>query len=906
MQAVIPGTPRPPGLPPRIVVFGIPALPLQSVRALAELGRVCQVLVVVQNPCRYHWAHVVEDRHLLRQLDRQRQRPRPDIDLRTEAPALLASWGRQGRDTLHLLDEFDETETRRHLLPRTEVFTDPLEGPSGASRLACLQSVILNLEPPPEAPLDIDHDDSLRFVHTHSPQREVEVLHDQLLAWLDADPTLSPRDIMVMVPDMAGFVSHVRAVFGRYAPGHPCHLPYSVADTSPRALPLVQALERLLQLPESRITFADWLALFEVGAVRRRFDLSESDVAALRDWLDAAGVRWGLDGAHRIAQGLPPGFADLEQNSWAAGLRRLLLGYAQAEDGPWQDVLPVAGIGGLGAQRIGALADWLDVMAATLDSLRAARRPADWVTAFSAVLDRFFTPDGEADERLLHRLREALGDWLALCDAAQLDEPVSRVVVREHWLSQVETPGLAQRFFGGGVQFATLMPMRSIPFRVVCVLGMNDGDYPRPSTPRDFDLMTTSWRPGDRSRREDDRYLFLEALLSAREKFYVSWVGRRVTDNTELPPSVVVGQLHDEVARRFAPPPVIEAQPLQPFSRQYFDPADMRFSTYDADWQSPGDGALAIRVAGEGGAARALPEALTIAELQRLLRQPVEVFWRSRLGVWLDEPDAALPEDEPFELDRLEEHVIGSAFIDALRVHGEADAVRRLKLSGALPLAAAGARSLADLVSTAKVVLRHAAGWLVDAVPRSVPVALDLGAGGLQLQDAVNGLHDRSGELLQLVLRPGAVTHERDHRRLPRHHVALAAWVNHVCLAAAGHAVTTVVCGADAALEIPALSRDDATRILAGWVGLWREAWTQPLKLPCRTALEFLAPNAADHEAARLAFEGDGRRPGERAYSAYLARSIDAYEDVSIALDRCAQPLYGDLVARLRLAGAFA
>jgi exodeoxyribonuclease V gamma subunit len=117
--------------------------------------------------------------------------------------------------------------------------------------------------------------------------------------------------------------------------------------------------------------------------------------------------------------------------------------------------------------------------------------------------------------------------------------------------------------------------MRSIPFRIVCVLGMNDADYPRRASQRDFDLMTTSFRPGDRSRREDDRYLFLEALLSARDKFYLSWQGNRATDNVDMPPSVVVSQLLEDIERRLDPPIKAQSQPLQPFSMAYFTkPAD--------------------------------------------------------------------------------------------------------------------------------------------------------------------------------------------------------------------------------------------------------------------------------------------------------------------------------------------
>jgi exodeoxyribonuclease V gamma subunit len=79
------------------------------------------------------------------------------------------------------------------------------------------------------------------------------------------------------------------------------------------------------------------------------------------------------------------------------------------------------------------------------------------------LMARFFEPDNEADERMLLRLKQELTQWQSLCDQAGLSEPLPLTVVREHWLSALESAGLQQRFFGGGVQFSTLMPMRANP-----------------------------------------------------------------------------------------------------------------------------------------------------------------------------------------------------------------------------------------------------------------------------------------------------------------------------------------------------------------------------------------------------------------------------------------------------------
>jgi len=371
-----------------------------------------------------------------------------------------------------------------------------------------VQSDILHLNDMPAVPEPVADDGSLCMVQAHSAQREVEILHDQLWTWFDANPQWKPTDVMVMVPDMATFASHIQAVFGRFPPQHPRHIPFSVADTTPRQVPLVQALEFLLNLPETRITLSEWLSLFEVSAVRTKFQMTEADVQTLKDWLQDAAVRWGLDPTHRQKWGVPSSLPNAAQNTWAYGLQRLLLGYAagQAEGlVPWQGVLPLPQVAGLSALKVGYLAQWLEAIRISLEQLNADHTPAAWCAVLNDLMARFFEADNEADERMLLRLQQELTQWQSLCDQAGLSEPMPLTVVREHWLSGLDSAGLQQRFFGGGVQFSTLMPMRAIPFKGVCLLGMNDGAYPRQSTPRDFDLMTAHWRAGDRSRREDDR-----------------------------------------------------------------------------------------------------------------------------------------------------------------------------------------------------------------------------------------------------------------------------------------------------------------------------------------------------------------------------------------------------------------
>lgn len=206
-------------------------------------------------------------------------------------------------------------------------------------------------------------------------------------------------------------------------------------------------------------------------------------------------------------------------------------------------------------------------------------------------MQRFFLPANEHDDYLLGQLEQLREEWLETCESVGLQDELPLTVVREAWLAGLDQGRLSQRFLAGAVNFCTLMPMRAIPFKLVCLLGMNDGDYPRAQPPLDFDLMGSDYRPGDRSRREDDRYLLLEAVLSARDQLYISWVGRSIRDNSERPASVLIGQLRDHLVSGWHTndgEPLLEAMtqehPLQPFSARYFHEGDALFS-YAREWQ---------------------------------------------------------------------------------------------------------------------------------------------------------------------------------------------------------------------------------------------------------------------------------------------------------------------------------
>ncbi len=908
---------RPATLPRRIVVFGISSLPQQTLEALTAMARFSQVLLVVANPCRHYWADIIEDRELLR-ADHRRQLDKPGLpalpryeDLHLHANPLLAAWGKQGRDYIRLLDSFDQPDRYRGQFAAIGRSIDLFQDVDGKGLLPQVQQAVLDLQPLPAEPGQRqawqEGDESLRFHIAHNPQREVEVLHDQLLAMFeqaarDGRP-LAPRDVIVMVPDIQMYAPHVQAVFGRLHVGDPRHLPYSVADQSARATaPLIVALAHLLALPESRFTVSDVLDLTDVPALRSRFGLTEDSLPTLRRWIEGAGIRWGLDGAQKRSLELPA----LEQNSWRFGLRRMLLGYAVGDGESLDGIAPYAEIGGLDAALLGPLSALLDQLERYWQLLGTPATPGAWTERLHGLLDGFFDNEDSEDALRLNRLHDALDTWLQACDEAAFDEPIPLPVVREHWLQAIDESRLSQRFMGGAVSFGTLMPMRAIPFRVVCLLGMNDGDYPRRQTPLDFDLMAQSGqnRPGDRSRREDDRYLFLEALLSARDALHISWVGRSARDNSELPPSVLVGQLRDYLAAGWhrqceaadapdAGKHLLKAltceYPLQPFSRRYFEAGhDAQVFTYAHEWQQ------AHRAAAAQTSADTLepwvPEtALSLNQLQRFLAHPVAYFFNQRLKVYFTDADGDTLDDEPFALEGLQRHaatrdvlqeVLGND-VDTALAATVANAVRRLGEEGRLPPGGFGATVQDEITRQVQGLTERWQAACLRWPPQDEKFELRHAWGQLSVEDWLTDLRrDEDGHLRRLELVSGNLLDKAGNLRFDK---LTHAWVVHLLANANGLAMQTQLIGVDAQPVLAAMPREHAAQLIDALLAALRQGMDAPLPTARRSAFAWLA--AADSgkdpiKAAAFCYDGSdyGQGVGEVRQDACLAHAWPTFE----------------------------
>ncbi|MCL6415831.1 exodeoxyribonuclease V subunit gamma [Aestuariirhabdus sp. Z084] len=852
-------------LPQRLFIFGVSALAPQYLDVLVQLGQRCDVHIMQLNPCRHYWGDLLDAAHppWLEQAGGEGTLSNP----------LLASMGKLGRDyqaQLHAIDPELQVNQGEHFV---DVPEDNL--------LHSIQRDLLDLnnrgELPPATPLPdnsqhktplASDDHSLELHSCHSPMREVQVLHDRLLALFDQDTSLQPRDVLVMVPNIDQYSAAIHSVFSAGV-GDACRaheIPFSIADRGvQQENPLLVSFFQLLQLPGSRFEVTSLLDILEVPQIMQRFDLQQHEFDELREWIRASGIRWGLDQQQMQGAGFYPQY----QNSWHFGLRRLLLGVARRErEGSFADIQPFDGIEGLGAQKLGKLIEFLEQLNRLQQSLNSEATALQWMQRCHLLLNDFYVSDSDA-EYSFRVVRRALEQLVRRLDELGFEEPLTPEVFVDHLQGALQDDGNSQRFLAGQVNFCTLMPMRSIPFRIVCLLGMNDGAYPRSLPPMGFDLMALQPRLGDRSRRDDDRYLFLEALLSAREKLYISYVGRNIRDNSERVASVLVSELieycqqgfvaqdhkhlsHAESAKQLRARLQYEHS-LQPFGLnnyihtsspdQSLENQALDHRSYDARWFSVAKklfdyqrSGIASSLAsfcdvplpapeGEDGneLAEANEKAFDLAQLSRFFENSARYFFNQRLRVYFDDLHHLEEDHEPFEQDNLLRYQQCSALVERYLKGEPVEPWRQqLQLSGALAHAGFGRLQMK--------------AWEARAASISEAV-LSLRQGQEQSQT------------LELVLPSGRLTGRINHLFLPsrlllwragslRNADKLRLWLHHLLINACGTPTESYLVAVDKRAHFAAIESSGwAAQQLETLVQLFRQGQQQPLSLPLGAAM---------------------------------------------------------------------
>ncbi len=756
-------------LPDRVTVFGISTLPRFYMQVLEALSHFLQVNIFLMNPCGEFWGDILSEWEMKRIAGRETERVSSYEELHLEkGNSLLASMGALGREFFDMVNEFDKEDFTS--------FQDPGEG----TLLHCVQSDILHLRDRAKTgfkrPPILGDDKSIQVHSCHGPKREMEVLQDYLLDRFDKDPMLQPKDILVMTPDIEAYAPYIQAVFD-VPPDDPKRIPFSIADQSIRKeSEIIDSFFTILDLWESRFGAQQVMALLESRTIGCRFGLSEMDVGLIREWVRKTHIRWGIDHESRNQAGLPA----FEENTWKAGIDRLLLGYAMPghNETLFEGILPYDHIEGSETQVLGTLAEFLDLLDSKVNLLGQIRTLGEWSPVLMGLLDDFFLHHEEG-EREMQVLRRSVLELEEIEKLSGYTEKVDIHVIKSHLVSCFEREGFGFGFITGGITFCAMLPMRSIPFRVICLVGMNGDAYPRESRPLGFDLMAKKPRPGDRSRRNDDRYLFLEAILSARDTLYLSYVGQSIQDNSPISPSVLVSELMDYMEQGFANKgkrnileQILIKHRLQAFSPEYFKSDGNLFSYSKENFETakrlikgPKDPAPFFSIGLKA------PDQewrnVDVEGLCRFFGNPTRFLLNNRLGIFPEDEVPILEDKEAFSLKGLEKYLLEARLL-IKRLGGQdlKKAFGVTRASGQLPHGTVGRCIYEHLIQG----IDHFAektGSLMEGETLD-PLEIDLQLGGMHLTGQVGPIYPHG-----LIHFRYAKTTARDLLRL---------WITHLLL----------------------------------------------------------------------------------------------------------------------------
>lgn len=654
-------TPAPQGLPNRLFAFACLNVSPDVLRVIATAAKAGPLHFFLPSPSRKYWGDVSSLRERLKQTG--------DEVFEPEDNPLLQAWGRAGRDFIATLFSNNTVELRGDV--------DAYASSNKKTLLAQVKNDLLERQAPSQFEGKFISDTSLQIHSCHTSLREVQVLHDQLHRLFLENKDIQARDIAIMAPDIDAYAPFIEAVFGA-ARNTPRFIPYRLSDRNlQQSSGLIDLFLRLLALPTLELTSNEVLDLLNAPALAEYLEVDEDCHRWWSFWIEKAGARWGLNAAHRQEQGVPAEHL----TTWAFALDRLLLGYASGDEQMLKEVSPVIEIEGQSLNTLDKLIRGLRLLARYSEYFRYPHTAAHWASACSELLGVLDTSSKPNEAAAWQRCQDAVADLLEQSSEAELENTIAPEIIRDYFQQSLSETDAGQNFLSGGVTVCRMVPMRQIPFKVICLLGLNESQMPRTEPPGFIQRLSEeiksprTRRHGDRSLRDDDRFLFLQLLTAAENVFYLSYCGKHPRDDSELAPSSLISELLDCLAamhpeqEKFREAFVVQ-HPLQVFSGT--EEKEDRRLRFDPAWQP-----IQIREHENDLRFNQTPLVETLSEpteqivqwqdVQSFFRHPPKFFLQNSLGLRLEESEELLDEHEPFgNPDGLQRYQLRHAVFDAL------------------------------------------------------------------------------------------------------------------------------------------------------------------------------------------------------------------------------------------------
>lgn len=751
-----------PQLPQRVGVFGVSAVAPGQLSVLCALAHVRDVHVYLVHPSAVAWQQC-------RQQLQGKLTPRSACDATAHVRhRLVRSWARPAMEATALLGGVAVfgvlAEQHQHLHPAHE-FTN-----GAASLLHQMQGDIAADHEPLGSRAHIV-DNSVQIHACHGTTRQLEVLRDALGHLFAADATLAPHDVMIVCPDLTRFAPLISSVFQRGT----FPVPVQVSDLSLGIEnPVATALSALVEFASGRCTASDLLGLCSLAPIQRKLGLSYDDLSRIDQWIVDLGTTWGLDAEHR-SEWVP---AHVTEGTWASALDRVLLGAAMPCPTPRVGaggIVPFDDVSADGLRTAGVLAELIAMLRAARRATSGEHTIREWVDALTDLVSSLCatTPD---DAWQLAQVLQTIADLRdqSMVAASPCDVPLSisdvRAILDE---SMGERHGhLSMR--SGSVTVTAMVPVRNIPARVVCVLGLDEGAL-RSSGADGDDLL--AWHPcvGERDTRVEGRHLLLDALMAAGEQLIITCDGSDITTNRALPLSVQLIELRDVVAATLTPTSggggggggtsaetlVLTRHPRQAYAETNFiartqSPSSLagqpfgfddamlgaaharRESLTSADRSGGTDASAACDPAGLRVMATLpllVPDIVSLHQLTESSSRPARTYLIDRLDIRLPSTPEQLTNEIPIEISSLESWRLGTSLLQQYRNTASPEQLaewhQAQQLNGTLPPLELAKTALAGIdreVETLFAAVPNLA-WLI-AQSDTLPIDLHLNASG--------------------------------------------------------------------------------------------------------------------------------------------------------------------------------
>ena len=709
---------------PQLQFFGIAVITPYYLQLFNELSKYISIRFYLLNPApTSFWLEDKSEKQIARINQSSKTKPN-STQYSTVGNSLLTSWGNIVKESFSLLFQDDNY---------INLYNDDLSKvPSTPTTLLKKIQHDIFYNAPEEYRNIIElsdiNDGSININNCFTPVREVEVLYNYLTNLVNQqNEKISPRDIVVMVSNIDNYAPYIRAIFDNA----PYEFPYTIADESiVSGNNLFNAIGLMLSLQADSFKAEEILELLESKYIRARFGIT--DIPNIRKAVNNANIRFGIAGESENETRLV---------SWEYGLQRMMSGLCISGEPiiEWgnDQLIPLDHTEGANSLEIIRFWHFIQMLQYTVAQRNDPRSIANWGAYLQELVENMIFQSGEKEEEDYHLFIIYL-EKLTLIETVS-DTVISFEVFRDSFLEILQTATKKKSFASAGITFCSLIPMRSIPFKVVAMLGMDFDKFPRKETKLSFNLLEQQKQIGDRNVKENDKHLFLETILSAEKYFYISYIGNSPKDGGKIPPSSMVDELVAYIIRGVKTnneklrDKIIHSHPLHGFSQQYFNGSGLYSYLSDDKYKNN----ISFFSSQKTPTLFSFDE-ISVTDLQRFFKDPIKWYFNKALSIYFSEEPVLLADTEVFTLEGLESLQIKNELLHLEETEYEAFFQRKSKL-GELPLKNTGRQTFHHFIEAVRPMKNRLSEIIAGTV--ATPYLIDINIDGSNIKGKINNLY---------------------------------------------------------------------------------------------------------------------------------------------------------------------